>query len=400
MDKNTYEELLQTQDRGRTEEVGEDLFDEADKESRKSPERIAREKKFLELYEAYMRPEKPLTAYRRKYLLDDLYDELTKINRGWVFNQCAQYRQMGFHDAEPDEALFSGGYEVCRILEKDQETGNYSDYPVNHYLRISRNKIRDHYFRHKYGRLQPQNKDKFDQDGRKMPEEPKKWTKRSVEHPISLESRSADDNGVYREDRNKALAYDPFDDGRLPRPESDRKNIRLSTLYIRELMDYPNEPQKPLAAMYGSILFQMAKEMDGSKLAGIARKSTKLSSAAWAHQAMGNFSLEKLGDVSEKIVRRFFEQDLYWGRDFREYLTRQTDDGTGGIWGDIVYTATYTEEETSDWIASIFDSTMKKCARKIARDAQMREFAVDTFSSKNKLYKEIAKIEKKKEACR
>ena len=399
MDQCFYEDAVGAQDADWAEEVGEDFFDDTVAQGLKHPERVAYEKKFLELYESYMHPQKPISAYRRQCQLEDLYVLLTKINRGWVASKCARYRSAGFHEADRDEATFSGGVDVCLILQKDQQDGNYSAYPVGHYLNITRHKIIDQYFRPKFKRLPPRRKEDLG-DPQKEKEWEEKVARQKESYPVSLESMTKDDKGAYREDWNRALAVDPFGEMRRPRWESDQKSNQLSVLYLRELMDYPDEPQKPLAVMYGSVLYQLAKEREGSKLADVARKSTKLTSPPWAHQAMGNYTLEQLGNISEKIVSRAYRYPLVWGQDFRAHMPQPSGYDPDRLWGEIVYTAVYTQDQTSNWIESIFRSSMSKSARKLVADSELREFAEDNLSSKAQIHKAVAKIEKKKEASR
>lgn len=399
MDQCFYEDAVEAQDADWAEEVGEDFFDDTVAQGLKHPERVAYEKKFLELYESYMHPPKPISAYRRQCQLEDLYVLLTKINRGWVASKCARYRSAGFHEADRDEATFSGGVDVCLILQKDQQDGNYSAYPVGHYLNITRHKIIDQYFRPKFKRLPPRRKEDLG-DPQKEKEWEEKVARQKESYPVSLESMTKDDKGAYREDWNRALAVDPFGEMRRPRWESDQKSNQLSVLYLRELMDYPDEPQKPLAVMYGSVLYQLAKEREGSKLADVARKSTKLTSPPWAHQAMGNYTLEQLGNISEKIVSRAYRYPLVWGQDFRAHMPQPSGYDPDRLWGEIVYTAVYTQDQTSNWIESIFRSSMSKSARKLVADPELREFAEDNLSSKAQIHKAVAKIEKKKEASR
>lgn len=399
MDNYLNEDSVELQDADWEEETGEDFFDDTIAQGLKHPERVACEKEFLELYESYMHPKEPISAYRRQCQLEDLYELLTKINRGWVASKCARYRAAGFHEADKDEAAFSGGVDVCLILKKDQLNGNYSAYPVGHYLNITRHKIIDYYFRPKFKRLPPRRKEDLGD-----PEKEKEWeekvARQKASYPVSLESMAKDDKGVYREDRNRALAVDPFGQMRLSRRESDRMSSQLSVLYLRELMDYPDEPQKPLAVMYGSVLYQLAKEREGSKLADIARKSTKLTSPPWAHQAMGNYTLEQLGNISEKIVSRAYQSSLVWGRDFRAHMPQPSGYDPSMLWGEIVYTSVYTQNQTSNWIESIFRSSMGKSAHKLMADPELREFAEDNLTPKTQIRKAVAKIEKKKEASR
>lgn len=399
MEQHLFADAVEARDADWIEEIEDDLFDGDIAQSLKNPERIACEKEFVALYESYMNPMESISAYRRQCQLEDLYELLTKINSGWVANRCARYRNDGFHEADFDEALYSGGYEICLILKQDQMDGKRSDYPVGHYLVIARHKIIDHYFRPKFKRLPSRKKENIG-DLQKEKEWQEIIARRRASYPISLEGMTRDDTGAYHEDRNRALAVDPFGETRLPRRESDRKSNQLSVIYLRELMDYPNDPQKPLAVMYGSVLYQLAKEQEGSKLAEAARKSTKLTSPPWAHQAMGKYTLEQLGNISERIVSQSFGEHLIWGQSFRDHMPLPSKYDPNRLWGKVIYTNAYTEEQTSDWIESIFISSMNKSAHRLVNDPELKEFAENQFSPKAKIRKAVAKIEKKKEASR
>jgi hypothetical protein len=148
--------------------------------------------------------------------------------------------------------------------------------------------------------------------------------------------------------------------------------------------------------MYGNILFQLAKENGGNdELSKIAQKSSRISSASWAHQRMGRLTLVQLGKASQKIVQRVYHKSLSWGIPFNRHMMEPVKDDADKKWADIVYTETYTEPETSDWIESIFKSTMQKCARRLANDPELRDFAIESLGHKNKLRKALEKIEKK-----
>ncbi|MBR5014922.1 MAG: hypothetical protein IKY16_10035, partial [Bacteroidales bacterium] len=253
----------------------------------------------------------------------------------------------------------------------------------------------DHYFAETdFGRLPRRNKDgKFDEEDIR-----KKLEKLNSVLEVSMEDMMTYQDGEYHEDRDARFATDPFEQMCYSRQVRDEQNLRLLVPFIRELMNYPDEPQKPLALMYGMILFQITQACGGhDAISKAAQKSTKKRSAAWAHRRMGNLTLESLGDKSEMVVRHQYDQALAWGDSFRQYMLRTLADGTNRTWSEIVYTKTYTEAQTSNWIESITESTRKKCARMYAANPDLREIAVQ--KSNNALRKYMEKIEKK-EACR
>ena len=168
---------------------------------------------------------------------------------------------------------------------------------------------------------------------------------------------------------------------------------QLSELFLTELLNYTREPQKPLAVMYGNILFQLAKFRGKDELSLSAKASTKVFSPTWAHARMGSRNLVELGDFSEQTLRRFFSKPMLWGPVFRHHMQQPSPVGNG-LWADIIYTETYSEGQTSDWIESITKTINQKCARQTAHNHEMVEYVEETFSCRNKFRKALTKIEK------
>lgn len=365
----------------------------------KSAERISREEQFLTLYEEYMHPTKKYSAYRVQCQLDDLYLLLYKLNKGWAYSKAKSYKLAGFTDADGEDALSIGCAPVYDLLKADRATGNYCSYPIGHYLRIAQNKAIDDYFRAEFGRLPPRKKPTDDELGEELPSVEETPRRRKVPYTISIDAPISDDNGRYRGERLSEASVDPFANLQRPRWERDEKSHRLKMMFLRELMDYPNDPPKPLALMYGNILFQLYKDYGGNDaLSRMAKESTKVSSPEWAHQRMGRATLLQLGIYAERIVKKCFSKSLTWGTDFNQHMLERTADGSKRVWADIVYTKTYTEGNTSNWIESIMKSTMTKCSRKMKDDPNLTEYAIETLGAKNKFRKALEKMEK--EDCR
>lgn len=366
---------------------------QTDGKRKKSPERINREKEFVSLYEKYMHPAESLTAFQAQCLLDDMYLLLCELNMGWVHRRTVRYQSAGFSGVDAEIALSIGTAYVYDLLKQNKTAGKYLTYPVAYYLSVAQRRTIDGYFRKNFGRL-PAKKKEAPSAEVKVATEQK--PRRKEPYLVSLEGMQTDKEDVYHSDRSVILSCDPFGTTHRPRVEVEDKSRKLSVLYLRELMDYPDEPQKPLALMYGSILFQLAKENSGGdELSKIAQKSSRISSASWAHQRMGKLTLVQLGKASQKIVQRVYHKSLSWGIPFTRHMMELVRDDADKKWADIVYTEAYTEPETSDWIESIFKSTMQKCARRLANDPELREFAIESLGHKNKLRKALEKIEKK-----
>ncbi len=331
----------------------------------KSAERLLLEKEFVDLYEEYMHPTKEYSERRISWQLDDLCNIFMKLNRGWAYRTAQSYKQSGYTDADGEEALAVSGEYISALLKEDRAAGNYCSYPIAHYLKISHNKTLDHYFR----KLKLRNTISID-------------APISSEDPRPIGTVIRDGDG-------------PFPGWGRSRQEKDENANRLKMMFLRELMDYPNDPPKPLALMYGNILFQLYKDYGGNDdLSMMAKNSTKVSSPEWAHQRMGRATLLQLGIYSERIIQKCFSKSLTWGSAFNQHMLERTYDGSRRVWADIVYTKTYTEDNTSNWIESIMKSTIKKCSRKMTDHPDLREYAVETFGAKNQFRKALEKMEK------
>lgn len=380
----------------------DDIWEESAKKKqgqrRKSPERVSREAQFVSLYEQYMHPAGNLSAYRTQCLLSDLFTVLCDLNRSWAYRKAKNYRLAGFRDAEGEDALIIGCTPVYAQLQADKAAGNYCTYPVAHYLRIAQNKSIDAYFRKEFGRLPPQNKKDDPQEESPAPAEE---TRPNRKEPvtISLESTRENSDGDFWGDRLEDASVNPFANMHRSRQERDEKSHRLFMIYLRELMDYSLEPQKPLALMYGNVLFNLAKEHGGDDpLSLMAKKTPKVNSPEWAHRRMGKASLIQLGIYSERVVRKCCGSKLAWGSAFRDHMTELSEDGRTRKWADIIYTETYTEKQTGRWVESILQSTMVKCARQLKDEAELRDYASELLGVRNKFRTTLEKYEK--EACR
>ena len=366
---------------------------------KKSAERLSREAEFLALYEEYIHPTKEYSAYRIQCQLDDLYLLLYKLNKSWAYSKANSYKLAGFGEADGDDALSIGCTPVYDMLKQDRATGNYCTYPIGHYLRIAQNKAIDDYFRKQFGRL-PSKKKPVDaapgEDLSLIDETPRR---RKVPVMIGIDDPISDGNSRTRGEGAVEISVNPFANPQRPRQERDEKAARLKSMFLRELMDYPGEPQKPLALMYGNILFQLYKDYGGEdELSLMAKRSDKVSSPEWAHQRMGRATLLQLGIYAERVIQKCFSKSLAWGSFFNQHMLERTTDGSRRVWADIIYTKTYTEGNTSNWIESIMKSTMMKCSRKMKDSPELTEYAIETLGAKNKFRKALEKMEK--EGCR
>lgn len=387
---NPFPEEPERDDYSYADQEFRDEDDQTEKSSQrdKSLERKRREAEFVALYNAYMNPSKKLSAFRIQCQQDDLYTLLYQLNSGWAHRKASGYISAGFIHANAEDALSIGCYYAHSKLLEDKAAGNFVNYPVARYLRLAQNKAIDDYFRKEFGRFST--KKNKEESVVSLPDAP---LRRKEPYFVSIEGMNQDSHGNYHNDRNAELSYNPF--AHTQRSEQERRKIasQLSDLFITELLNYPREPQKPLAVMYGNILFQLAKFRGNDEVSQAARASTKVFSPAWAHTRMGCRTLPELGDFSEQVLRRFFSKSMLWGHAFR-YQMEQRSPVSNRLWAEIVYTETYSEDQTSDWIESITKTINQKCARQAAMNQELVEFVEESFSCRNKFRKALTKIEK------
>ena len=337
---------------------------------KKSAEMLLLENEFLALYEEYIHPTKEYSECRVSWQLDDLCAILMKLNRGWAYRTAQRYKLSGCDDADGEDALAISIEYIYLLLKEDRAAKNYCSYPIAHYLRIAHNKAIDNYFR-----------------------------KLKSQQNISLDAQRSEDDSSQLGEVLPEASHNPFANWVRPRWERDEKSSRLTVMFLRELMDYPDDPPKPLALMYGNVLFQLYKDYGGKDtLSTMAKKSTKVSSPEWAHQRMGMATLLQLGAYAERVVQKCFSNDLTWGSGFNQHMLERTADGSQRKWADIIYTQAYTLGNTSNWIESIMKSTMTKCSRKMADQPELREYAIETLGNGNKFRKALERMEK--EDCR
>lgn len=347
----------------------------------KSPSRRILEIAFMGKYEAFIHPQKKLSERQKEYVLNDLYMLLMRLNRGWVVRKVSGYRLAGFN-AEVDEALDYGCECLIEQLQADKAAGEYYEHAIAWYLRIAQNKSIDNYFRKEFGRYAPTKSEAQDNEP----------VKRKEPFTVSLEGMLTDGDGNSMLDRDIRFSSNPFEKMSRPVWEREDKSRSLAVLYLKTLLDYEDEPQKPLAVMYGSVLYQLAKVMGSEdRLSLKAAKSKTLSSKEWAFERMGMSTLKELSEESEDIVSEYYDLNLSWGAAFLRHMVEHIEDGSTLKWANIVYTKTYTKDETSNWIESIRASTITRAAKAIVGNRDMLEYVLEVLGPKNLFRKEIEK---------
>lgn len=340
----------------------------------KSADFRVKEAAFRALYDAYMRPPRKLSPSQEKYLFEDMISLLRTINTDWVKFKAQRYQTANLK-AEVEEPLQDACLGFAKALQADKLAGKYIDHALAHYISISRRKAIDYYYRPTFGRYIPQTEEKKSSKAQ--------FTKRDSE-VLHYEDFQRDEDGAYHDDRNPALSWDPFADIQRPVWERDDLTRQLAIIYLSNLMNYRDEPQKPIALMYGSCIYQLAKVSGATDLLSErAAKSTTVSSAEWAHQRMGNSTLRRLSVDSQKVVSEYYDYALSWGPVFLEHMEELTPDGKSFLWANIIYTQTYSKTQTSKWITSIRESAVSQAARIAVNNEKLVDYVLDTYGKKN-----------------
>lgn len=359
---------------------------------KKSIERINKEKEFADLYEQYMHPAEPLSLFREQCLLSDMFMAQFELNKSWAFQKAERYKSALFGGVDAEIALSVGCEYIYDRIREDKAAGHYVDKPTAYYMKMVKYESIDNYFRKVFGRMT--NK-RNDEEGDDAPAEEQDYTNRKLPAEISLESKYINRDGEYHEDRYAPASCDPFSVLYKSRRERDAKANHLTEVHFRNVLNYTGEPQKVMALMYGSIMYQLAKETESvDPYAAAAAKSTRVTSAAWAHKRMGYATMQELSDEAERTIQYHLGKNLSWGSAFRQKLEEKPYCSDEEKWGDVVYTKTFVEHETTRWIESIMKSMTVKLMDEIKNDPELREYSVRVMGYKTKFRKILDKVEK------
>lgn len=353
---------------------------------RKKAERKSWEDRFLAAYEGYMRPTEPLTYRQEMRLQEEIFEAFRELHRSWVKGEVGKYTQnLGYSRERIADCVEDGVQTGCMyVYEKmmeDRAYGNYMGYALPHYLDVAQKKTIDHYFRKEFGRLLPQKEDGEDK-GKKQ--------KVKKQRALELDGLCVNGEGQSYYDYIPETVWNPFEDDSRP-DWAEKECVQTTTVYIQSMMDLPEEPPQLLAAMYGCVLFQLAKVMrDEDELTAWAKKSTARTSAQWAFRKMGDGALEDLGIESENTVQKVCSPGLHWGDSFAAFMEERCDNGKLK-WADIIYTSAYSSKQTSGWMESINDAAVKQTYCVMKNNARFCEYAVETWGKENKFRRIIEK---------
>ena len=209
---------------------------------------------------------------------------------------------------------------------------------------------------------------------------------------LSLDELNTDQNGKIR-DRFGAND-EPTDEDRQLSAEKGDLSRRLLEIYLRTMLDYRNDPQKPLGLCFGRILYQleMLYNPDEIELAGIKKaakdKRKKISdydkmlyafwdvqspatatSLSWAARKMDSKNLGMLSIESQNSLQAYFNPSLKWGKNFLARLQVPSPYKDGIAWKYVIYTDEFTPKQTSDWTESIHRSVFNASLEVVESDS-------------------------------
>lgn len=156
---------------------------------------------------------------------------------------------------------------------------------------------------------------------------------------------------------------------------------QLLEIYLRTMLDYQYDPQKPLGLCFGRILYQLERLFDPEEIEAAGTKQllrdtrkktdnyTKAleafwdvqnpattTSIAWATRRMAGKNLGVLTVESQRSLQKCFEPTLRWSDHYLQKLQTPSPYKGGTPWKYVVYSEEFTSKQTSDWTESIHKS--------------------------------------------
>lgn len=196
---------------------------------------------------------------------------------------------------------------------------------------------------------------------------------------VSLDEMNTDPEGRIR-DRVGTEDILTDDEKQLAAEKQDLSR-RLLTIYLRSMLGYKLEPQKPLGLCFGRILYQLEMmynpeeiELAGSQKASRDKRKTlseydktlyafwdvqspaTATSISWATRKMHGKNLGVLSVEAQSSLQEFFDPSLKWGKAYLAKLQEPSSCEGHPAWKYVVYTDEFTSKQTSDWTESIHKS--------------------------------------------
>lgn len=175
----------------------------------------------------------------------------------------------------------------------------------------------------------------------------------------------------------------------------------LYRMYLSIMLNYSGEPQKVLSLCYARVLYHLQAQLDPDEIERLAEKyylkdartqtedevkrieaiqkaqeRKTATSVKWARSRMAQKAIIALTDESESVIKANYFEELQWGDKMRSTLNNRSPFCNGSIWGDLVYTEVFSEEDTTAWAQSIHTSVTETLCRQIIDDPQLKELVL------------------------
>lgn len=376
----------------------------ARQESAKGKKWASLDLQILELYRKYVLDEdEPITPekvcateqekiryakqrkWQKEHRLDDLFQLLTERHASGVFSIVSYHSK--YTSGDELVAMQMGHTAVMELLNKDRTSATVREGITAYIKTIYRNQARE-FLRTVYGyacRKEPETGELADPlDPVVQARHPRK-TKAAHYTEISLDGMATDSNGNNHQDRQKEIAGNPILD-RLKIQERNRRAHEKLTIYYQELLNYPGEPQKPIAVLYARSLYQIEKRFSPDEIEETAHAVMKRkrwhdnenncicaaveaqelavdTSVKWGLQKMGDDKLGVLGERAILSLKKYYDSGLHWGSPYLECLHKPSPYNNHTIWSGLVYTATFSTAKISHWATDIHKEVVKRVSR-------------------------------------
>lgn len=358
----------------------------------------------LELYRKYVLDEdEPITleescateqekirfARRRKWQkehrLDDLFQLLTERHASKVFSIVSYHSK--YTSGDELVAMQMGHEAAIILLNKDREARHVRE-GITADLKAIYHRQAYQFLRTVYGYACRKETTSTAPAAGSVPaplSPPAKKVKAAHYTEISLDAMATDSDGNNQQDRMKEVAGNPLLD-QLEIQERNRRAHERLMLYYQELLNYPGEPQKPIAVLYARALYQIEKRFSPDEIEATAQTVMKQerwkdsednsiravkeaqelavdASVKWGLQKMGDDKLGVLGERAILSLKKYYDSRLHWGSPYLECLPKPSPYYNHTIWSELIYTAIFSTSKISHWATDIHKEVVKRASR-------------------------------------
>ena len=369
---------------------------------------------FSHKYSTYISSESVCSDSKAEELLGELLDLLGQLSTYIIYMRISA--QPVYRVGDEEVITQDAHADVMVTLRNDRDLQTHREDPISYYLQIYKFKTMD--YLDTYGLLKRKKQKDEDANAPKR----KGGYKSAINSAASIEDLTTNQDDETALDRMLELSENPFEDDSSYFADASRNILKM---YLEELMENSNIPPAPLAVMYARVLYQMERLLDpetvdtmvaeylakkgwnnnpssdnydihlAAKATKEVQKYTTATAPDWAIARMGTMTVSELGEDSELVLHRLFDDGLLWGDSFTEQLSVVPDKFKPKTWGAIVYTECYQKGQIENWAADIHNSTVIKAARRICTDPTLLEYVLDELSDKGRLKREVQKRQDK-----